>query len=130
MDVETAEQVVNRQNEEISRLRQELQRYQQGQGVQGGPSADPDTVPLPPDTPTPESFRMKEAILRSVPKFLDDGKVLWRDHEASLIKFVACRKEYITTDSLKKTVVLESLGGRAVTRITGDPVIEAAYENG
>ena len=129
MDVETAEQVVNRQNEEISRLRQELQRYQQGQGGQGGPAADPDTVPLPPDQPTPEqSFRMKEAILRSVPKFFDDGKILWRDHEASLIKFVACRKEYITSDSLKKTVVLESLGGRAVTRITGDPVIEEAYE--
>ena len=128
MGVETAEQVVNRQNEEISRLRQELQRYQQAQGVQGGPAANPDAVPLPSDPPTPESFRMKEAILRSVPKFLDDGKVLWRDHKASLIKFVACRKEYITSDSLKKTVVLESLGGRAVTRITGDPVIEAVYE--
>ena len=127
MDVETAEQVVNRQNEEISCLRQELQRYQ-AQGVQGGPAANPDAVPLPPDPPTPESFRMKESILRSVPKFFDDGKVLWRDHEASLIKFVACRKEYIQSDNLKKTVVLESLAGRAITRIKDDPVIEAAYE--
>ena len=128
MDVETAEQVVNRQNEEISCLRQELQRYQ-AQGVQGGPAANPDAVPLPPDPPTPESFRMKESILRSVPKFFDDGKVLWRDHEASLIKFVACRKEYIQSDNLKKTVVLESLAGRAITRIKDDPVIEAAYES-
>lgn len=74
MEVEPADQIIARQNDEITRLRQELQRYQ-AQGGQGGSAAHPDGVPLPPE-PTLENFRMKEAILRSVPKYYDDGKIL------------------------------------------------------
>ena len=60
---------------------------------------------------------MKEAILHSVPKFGDDGKILFREHEFALSKFLTCRREYIQTESLKKTIVPKSLIGRAVLKI-------------
>ena len=62
----------------------------------------------------PDNFQMKEAILYSVPKFGDDGKILFRDHECALSNVLTYRREYIQTESLKKTIVLESLIGRAV----------------
>ena len=109
-------QTIQRQNNEIHQLQQELQRYQGGGA--GGP-VNPADVPLP-----PENYRMKEAILRSVPKFEDDGTFLFQDHKCSLGKFITCRQEYIQTDQLKKTIVLESLVGKAVIRIKDNQVIE------
>ena len=67
---------------------------------------------------------MKEAILHSVSKFGDDGKILFREHECALSKFLICRREYIQTESLKKTIVLESL-----IRIKDNISVDESYTN-
>ena len=72
---------------------------------------------------------MKEAILHSVSKFGDDGKILFREHECALSKFLICRREYIQTESLKKTIVLKALIGRAVLRIKDNIAVDEWYTN-
>ena len=60
---------------------------------------------------TISEYKMKETILRSVPKFTDGPSELFRNHEASIGTFTETRSEYVNQDSLKKTVLLESLRG-------------------
>ena len=113
---------IQSQSAEIQRLNQELQRLQGG-----GEGAPPAPAPAPVEAP--DNFQMKEAILHSVPKFGDDGKILFRDHECALGKFLTYRREYIQTESLKKTIVLESLIGRAVLRIKDNIAVDESYTN-
>ena len=102
---------IQSQSTEIQRLNQELQCLQGG-----GEGAPPAPVEAP------DNFQMKEAILHSVPKFGDDGN--FRDHECALSKFLTCRREYIQTESLKKTIVLESL-----IRIKDNIAVDESYTN-
>ena len=88
----------------------------------------PEGVPLPPNGEI--DFRTRETILRSLPRFLDNGTVLYRDHKVMLYKFLLCRADVVQTDHLKKTILLESLADRAVSRIRDNAPIEDCYRNG
>ena len=115
-------EVLQRQQEEIQRLRQELEAVSRRVPVPG-----PEAVPLPPDG---EDYKLREAILRSVPKFFDDGKSLFRDHEIAVQKFLLCRTAVVQGDEFKKTILLESLAGKAVGRIRDNSTVDECYRSG
>ena len=79
---------------------------------------------------TISEYKMKETILRSVPKFTDGPSELFRNHEASIGTFTETRSEYVNQDSLKKTVLLESLRGWALLRIKEVSEISRAFGSG
>jgi len=115
-------EVLQRQQEEIQRLQQELEAVRRRAPVPG-----PEAVPLPPDG---EDYKLREAILRSVPKFFDDGHSLFRDHEVAVQKFLLCRTAVVQGDNFKKTILLESLAGKAVSRIRDNTTVDECYRNG
>ena len=59
-------------------------------------------------------IRLEEQVLRSVPKFRDDGTVLFREHISEICKFIETRSHYLYTEKIKKTILWESLVGRAI----------------
>ena len=130
--MEEANDVVQRLREEVDRLNQELAAAR-GQGAAQAPGQDaapaPEGVPLPPEGEI-QNFRTRVAILRSVPRFLDNGTMLYHDHEVMLAKFLLCPADMVRTEHMKKTILLESLAGKAVSRIRDNAPIEDCYQNG
>ena len=105
--MEELREVNQRLREEVDRLNLELA----ARGAAPAPGAA-----LPP--PNEElDFRTRESILRSVPRFLDNGSILYRDHEVNISKFLMCRTDVVRTDRMKKTILMESIAGKAVSRI-------------
>ena len=98
-------------------------------GQAAAPAPGPDAVPLPAEVEI-EDYRTREAILRSVSKFLDNGTLLFKDHKVMVYKFLMCRRNIVRTDEFKKTILLESLAGIAVSRIRDNPPIEECYRSG
>ena len=47
-----------------------------------------------------------------------------------LSKFLLCRADVVRTEHMKKTILLESLAGRAVSRIRDKVPIEDCYQHG
>ena len=132
--MEEANELIQRQREEIERLNQEFvvahgQAAAPAPGPAVAPAPGPDVVPLPAEVEI-EDYWTREAILRSVPKFLDNGTLLFRDHEVMVYKFLMCRRNIVRTDKFKKTILLESLEGKAVSRIWDNPLIEECYRSG
>ena len=115
-------EVIHRQQEEIQHLQQKLEAVRRRVPVPG-----PEAVPLPPDG---DDYKLREAILRSVPKFLDDGHCLYRDHEVAVRKFLLCRTAVVQGDNFKKTILLESLAGKAVSRIRDNTTMDECYRSG
>ena len=89
-------EVIHRQQEEIQHLQQKLEAVRRRVPVPG-----PEAVPLPPDG---DDYKLREAILRSVPKFFDDGHCLFIDHEVAVQKFLLCRTAVVQGDDFKKTI--------------------------
>ena len=132
--MEEANELIQRQREEIERLNQELvvargQAAALAPGPAAAPAPGPDAVPLPAEVEI-EDYRIREAILRSVPKFQDNGTLLFRDHEVMVYKFLMCRHNIVRTDKFKKAILLESLAGKAVSRIWDNPLIQECYRSG
>ena len=132
--MEEANELIQRQREEIERLNQEFvvahgQAAAPAPGPAVAPAPGPDVVPLPAEVEI-EDYWTREAILRSVPKFLDNGTLLFRDHEVMVYKFLMCQRNIVRTDKFKKTILLESLEGKAVSRIWDNPLIEECYRSG
>jgi len=132
--MEEANELIQRQREKIEQLNHELvvargQAAALAPGPAAAPAPGPDVVPLPAEVEI-EDYWTREAILRSVPKFLDNGTLLFRDHEVMVYKFLMCRRNIVRTDKFKKTILLESLEGKAVSRIWDNPLIEECYRSG
>ena len=107
--------VINqRLREEVDRLNQELAARR--------------AAPPPPNEEL--DFRTRESILRSVPRFRDDGSLLYRDHEVNISKFLMCRTDVVRTDKLKKTILMESIAGKAVSRIKDNAPITECFRDG
>ena len=109
------------------RLREEVDRLNQELAARGAAPA-PEVVPPPPNEEV--DFKTREAILRSVPRFLDNGSMLYRDHEVNISKFLMCRTDVVQTDRLKKTILMESIAGKAVSRIRDNAPIEDCFRDG
>ena len=116
-------EVIQHQQDEIQCLQQELEAVHRHV-----PAPGPEAVTLPQDGDV-EDYRIREAILRSVPKFLDDGKLLYCDHEVAVQKFLLCRIAVVQSDNFKKTILLESLAGKAVSRIRDNAAVDECYWN-
>ena len=91
--MEEMNEVNQRLREEVDRLNQELAARGAAQALGQGAAPAPEGVPLPPDGEI--DFRTRETILRSVPRFLDNGTVLYRDHEVMMSKFLLCRADVV-----------------------------------
>ena len=118
--MEELREVNQRLREEVDRLNQELA----ARGAAPAPGAAP---PLPNEE---IDFRTRESILRSVPRFLDNGSILYRDHEVSISKFLMCRTDVVRTDRMKKTILMESIQGKAVSRIKDNAPINECFRDG
>ena len=132
--MEEANELIQRQREEIEQLNHELvvargQAAALAPGPAAAPAPGPDAVPLPAEVEI-EDYRTREAILRSVPKFQDNGTLLFRDHEVMVYKFLMCRRNIVRTDKFKKAILLESLAGKAVSRIWDNQLIQECYRSG
>lgn len=75
------------------------------------------------------TVRMEEAILRSVPRWRDDSTVLFREHIAEVDKYISVRSSYLNNDQLCKTVLWESISGRAVHKVINNQDIKESYKN-
>ena len=109
------------------RLREEVDRLNMDLAARGAAPA-PEVVPPPPNEEV--DFKTREAILRSVPRFLDNGSMLYRDHEVNISKFLMCHTDVVRTNRLKKTILMESIAGRAVSRIRDNAPIEDCFRDG
>ena len=107
-------------NEINRRLREEVERLNQELAARR--AAPPPNEEL--------DFRTRESILRSVPRFRDDGSLLYRDHEVNISKFLMCRTDVVRTDKLKKTILMESIAGKAVSRIKDNAPITECFRDG
>ena len=112
--MEELNEINRRLREEVDRLNQELAARR--------------AAPPPPNEEL--DFRTRESILRSVPRFRDDGSLLYRDHEVNITKFLMCRTDVVRTDKLKKTILMESIAGKAVSRIKDNAPINECFRDG
>ena len=74
-------------------------------------------------------IRLEEQVLRSVPKFRDDGTVLFREHLSEIQKFIETRSHYLYTEKIKKTILWESLVGKAIQKVINNIEIKESFRN-